>query len=83
MKIVRIADLSEEERKKALQKQEERFQKNEEERQIEIKRVNKLVEEQKIQEKIYDYNFCFYSYCNDLRLSCNKKQRLFRWCDLQ
>lgn len=52
MKIVRIADLSEEERKKALQKQEERFQKNEEERQIEIKRVNKLVEEQKIQEKM-------------------------------
>lgn len=52
MRIVRISDLSEEERKKAVQKQEERFQKNEEAKQAEIKRVNKLIDEQRIQEKM-------------------------------
>lgn len=52
MRIVRIADLSEEERKKALEEQEKRYQENEANRKAELKRVADLNTELRIQEKM-------------------------------
>lgn len=52
MKIVKISDLSEEERKKALEEQEQRYQENEANRKAELKRVADLNTELRIQEKM-------------------------------
>lgn len=58
MRIVKISDLSEEERKKAFEKQEERYRINEEARKAERERVNKLVEEEfdKLSDSSYKNN---------------------------